>query len=191
MISCSLKCILVVGFAVTFAIACSNKPEKLVEQEDKILAGEKEPGKSEAFSQQLHGVKYTQSQDGKPQWDLVADSVNQAIDGPAKLKGVKITYYANDGKIIVLTADTGMYEASTRDVSLEGNVIVNTSDGNHLNTQALKWDQKSGTLKGEGDVTMTRGDSVLRGKGFDLSPKSETINIYEASGTVRQKEMNL
>ena len=192
MISRSLKPIFLMGLAVMFAIvSCSSKPEKLVEQEDKILAGEKEPAKSADFSQELSGVKYTQSRDGKPQWELVANGVHQVADGPAKLMGVKLTYYAEDGKIIVLTADTGVYEDSTRNVTLEGNVVVNTSDGNHLDTHALQWNQKSETLKGEGDVTMTRGGSVIRGKGFELSPKSETINIYEVSGTVRQKEMNL
>lgn len=192
MISHLLRPVIFAGLAVAFAIAsCSNKPEKLVDQEDKILAGEKEPAKAADFSQELHGVKYTQSRDGKTQWELVANSVHQVADGPAKLMGVKITYYADDGKIVVLTADTGAYEASTRNISLEGNVVVNTSDGNHLNTDALKWSQKSETLNGEGDVTMTRGGSVIRGKGFELSPESETINIYEASGTVRQKEMNL
>jgi LPS export ABC transporter protein LptC len=104
---------------------------------------------------------------------------------------VKLTYYAEDGRVVTLTADSGSYEDATRNVTLQGNVVVNTSDGNHVDTDAIAWNQKSGILKGKGEVRITRGDSIIRGKGFELSPENETVNIYNVTGIIHKKEMNL
>lgn len=173
-------------------VACSSKPEKLVPPEDEARSSSaEEPEKPLGLAQELRDVRYSQSKEGRLQWEMVASAVEQTLDGPTKLENVKITYYSDDGRVTVLTADSGQYEDSTRNAALRGNVVVTTSDGNRLKTEALTWNQQSELLEGEGDVTMTRGESIIKGKKFELSPEDETFKIYNVEGTVHEEDMNL
>lgn len=172
-------------------VSCSNKPEKLVPPEDARPSSVEETEKPVGLAQELRDVRYSQSKEGRLQWEMVASAVEQTLDGPTNLENVKITYYSDDGRVTVLTADSGLYEDSTRNAALRGNVVVTTSDGNSLRTDALTWNQQSELLEGEGDVTMTRGESIIKGKKFELSPEDETFKIYNVEGTVHEKDMNV
>jgi LPS export ABC transporter protein LptC len=172
-------------------VSCSSKPEKLVPPEDDArLSSVEEAERPVELVQELRDVRYSQSKEGGLQWEMVASSVEQTADGPTNLENVKITYYSDDGRVTVLTADSGLYEDSTRNAALRGNVVVMTSDGNSLRTDALTWNQQSELLEGEGYVTMTRGESVIKGRKFELSPEDETFRIYNVEGTVHQEDMN-
>jgi len=186
---------LILFLAVLSLISCSNKPEKLAPEADnnartdEHIAGS--TGESADITQELHGVKYSESKEGRLQWELVAESVRQSGDGPTDLEDVTITYYSDDGRITVLTADSGQYESVERNAVLRGNVIVKTSDGNSLMTEAIKWNQQAETLRSEDEVIMQRGGSMLKGSGFELSPYLETFRIYNVEGTIRQGDMDL
>ncbi len=193
MVSFLLRTVSLVGAVSLLAlVSCSDKPEKLVPPEPEApLSSVEEAEGPVGLAQELRDVRYSQSKEGRLQWELVASTVEQAADGPTSLEKVKITYYSDDGRVTVLTADSGLYENTTHNAALRGNVVVTTSDGNNLRTDALKWNQKAELLEGEGDVVMTRGGSVLKGKKFELSPEDETFRIYNVEGTVQHEDMNL
>jgi LPS export ABC transporter protein LptC len=107
------------------------------------------------------------------------------------LQSVEITYYGDDGRRTVVTADVGLYDVAGRNATLRGNVIVETSDGGRVETSAVHWDQDEEKLSGAGEVIITRGDSIIRGKGFELLPENETLKILEVTGIVREGDMNL
>lgn len=177
---------------VVLALAsCSDEPKKLAP----IATLEKPTAESKSslpdIAQQLHQVRYTQSKGEKLQWELQADQVDQTLDGPTNLNKVKITYYSDDGKVTILTADSGQYNTVTRDAALQGNVVVEVSDGSKMTTEALKWSQSEELLRGEGDVTMIRGDSIVEGVGFELSPNLETFEMFSVKGIIRQGDVEL
>jgi LPS export ABC transporter protein LptC len=193
MIMKSLSRVLFVVFSGFFLLdtSCSKKPEKLVIEEESVGPKEKQAAQPAGLAQHLQDVRYSQSKGGRLQWELAAKSVEQAGDGPTRLEEVKATYYSDDGRVTVVTADSGMYNAATGNANLQGNVTVATSDGNRVTTDALVWNQAKELLKGEGVVTMSRGNSVIKGRGFELSPEAETFKIYKVEGTIHQGDMNL
>lgn len=188
-----LRSVSLVGAVSLLAlVSCSGKPDKLVPPE----ATAPSPAVEEAeepvgLTQELRDVRYSQSKEGRLQWEMVASSVEQTAGGPTNLEDVKITYHSDDGRVVVLTADSALYEDATRNAVLRGNVVVTTSDGNSLRTDALTWNQQSELLEGEGYVTMTRGESVIKGRKFELSPEAETFRIFNVEGTIHQEDMNL
>jgi LPS export ABC transporter protein LptC len=111
--------------------------------------------------------------------------------GRTNLESVEITYYSDDGRVTVLTAESALYDENARNATLRGNVIVKTSDGGSLSTDSLEWDQEKEILRGEGKVRITRGGSIINGKGFELSPTDETFRIYEVGGTIHQGDWDL
>jgi LPS export ABC transporter protein LptC len=177
------------GIAATF-VACGRAPEKLVVEPDSETASTGKPNLAD-LAQELKDIKYTQSKDGKTEWELQAQGVQQALDGPTELQRVQITYYADDARVTVVTAETGIYETKTHDAELRGNVVVTTSDGATFSTDSLKWDQANGLLSGQGEVRITRGGSTILGKGFQLAPDAESVTLFQVEGVIRQGEMKL
>ena len=184
--------LLLIFVAAVFAlISCGGKPEKLTNGADGDDNRMESVGEAADIAQELRGVKYSESKEGRLQWELVAETVKQADEGPTDLEDVKITYYSDDGRVTVLTADTGRYEGAERNAVLRGNVVVRTSDGSSLMTEAIRWNQQAEMLKSEDDVIMRRGDSTIEGKGFELSPGLETFRIFNVGGTIRQGDVDL
>ncbi len=171
--------------------SCSDEPEKLALPSTAERVPEQETGVSLEISQELQDVRYIQSKGGRLQWELVAKSVEQMMEGPTKLNDVRMTYYAEDGGTVVVTGDSGVYEPDTRNALLRGNVVVETSDGRRMRADVLKWDQEAGTLDGEGNVRITSGGSIIKGKRFHLLPELETFKIYQVEGIVHKEDMDL
>jgi LPS export ABC transporter protein LptC len=176
--------------AIVVLVSCGGKPERLAVEPDAGDPGRYAVEPSPRVSQELQGVTYSHSKGGSLQWELEAKSVAQVMDGPTGLEEVKITYYSDDGRVVVLVADSGEYEHSTRNATLRGNVVVTTSSGDSLKTDVLYWNQQEERLRGEGRVTMSRGHSILNGSGFELFPEIETITIYDVDGIIRQGDVN-
>lgn len=181
--------VIVCGLAVVLA-ACGRRPEKLVAEPESETSSTEKVGHAD-LARELSDIKYSQSKNGKVEWELQATGVQQALDGPTVLQQVKITYYSTDGRITVVTADSGTYDTKTKDAQLQGNVVVTTSDGATLATDSIKWDQGAGLLTGPGDVKITRSDSIIEGKGFQLSPEAETATLFQVKGVIRRGEMKL
>jgi LPS export ABC transporter protein LptC len=178
--------------AATLApVSCSDKPEKLAVEAEAEKPAEKKNASPTEFAQELQGVTYSQSKGDRLQWELVAKSIEQVMDGPTNLKDVKVTYYSDDGKVTVLTADEASYEDATRNTTLHGNVVITRSDDSTLSTDFLKWHQEEEMLRGEGSVMIERGESIIKGKGFELSPTRETFNIFHVEGIIHQGDMEL
>ncbi|MBI5116255.1 LPS export ABC transporter periplasmic protein LptC [Candidatus Poribacteria bacterium] len=171
------------------SVSCDRKPEKLVpEKETEELPRQAE--EPAGLAQQLQDVRYSQTKDGRLQWELTAKSVQQVIEGPTSMQNVTMTYYAADGKATVLTADSGAYDSASNNAALRGNILVKTSDGGSVRTDVLEWNQKAGVLRGLGEVTITKGHTVIQGKGFELSPELETFKMYHVKGTIHRGDVN-
>lgn len=178
--------------AASLALAsCSDKPEKLAAGDEGNEPSPKKAVPLVKIVQQLEDVRYSQSKGDKLQWKLEARTVEQSMRGRTNLESVEITYYSDDGRVTVLTAESALYDENARNATLRGNVIVKTSDGGSLSTDSLKWDQEKEILQGEGKVRITRGGSIINGKGFELSPADETFRIYEVGGTIHQGDWDL
>ncbi len=179
-----------IGVIVLFA-SCGNKPEKLTTDASFEEPTEEDLDPSVKVAQELKGVRYSQSKGDRLQWELVAESARLVENGPASLERVGITYFSDDGKVISLSADEGMYDDNTRDATVRGNVVVTSSDHRTLRTDLLKWNQQEEKLKGEGAVTITQGNTIIKGTGFEVVPAKETFTIFNVEGVIHQDDMRL
>jgi len=181
-------------FVLTAALApvsCSDKPEKLTAHDSFEEPETTHPAPPLEVTQELQDVRYSQNKGNKLQWQLVARTVAQTADGPINLESVEITYYGDDDRVTVITADTGLYDGDGRNAMLRGNVTVTISDGGRVETAEVLWDQEAQTLSGDGEVAITRGGSTIRGKGFELLTETETVRIYRVDGVIQRGEMGL
>jgi LPS export ABC transporter protein LptC len=171
--------------------SCSDKPEKLALRSEAEKAAEGATSPPVEVAQQLHGVRLSQSKGDKLLWKLEAKAVEQVAEGPIHLRDVIITYYSDGGRVTVVTADTALYDEAARNARLEGNVHVQTSDGSTVETTAVQWDQDTQIITGDGEVTISKGDSTITGKGFELRPSAESFKIHQVAGEVHKGDANL
>ncbi len=177
--------------AVFFQISCGYKPEKLSGDAGGEGTIPKAASPLIEIAQSLENVRFSQSKGDKLLWKLEAKAVEQAADGPIGLERVEITYYSDDSRVTVLTADTGLYDGAGRNAALSGNVTVNTSDGGRVETSEINWDQERELLTGKGEVTISRGASSITGTGFELHPTEETFNIHQVGGVIYRGDADL
>lgn len=177
--------------AAFISVSCGGKPERLV-VETRAEGPEHEPASPLVeIVQQLEDVRFSQSRGDRLLWKLEAKAVEQVMDGPMSLERVEITYYSDDGRVTILTADAGLYNDAGHSAALKGNVTVNTSDGGRVETAAIEWNQEEQTLTGEGEVTISRGASTITGTGFELYTSEETFRIYQVGGIIHKGDVNL
>jgi len=112
---------------------------------------------------------------GKKTWDLAgrtADIFGDII----KLKDIIGNLYGED-EDIRLTADRGDFNKKDGKVHLEQNVVVTTSSGARLLTEALDWDRKNQTVATSKVVNIAKENIVAVAQGATGKPQLNSVTL--------------
>ncbi|MCG6910781.1 MAG: LPS export ABC transporter periplasmic protein LptC [Deltaproteobacteria bacterium] len=70
-------------------------------------------------------VHHTATRDGVREWTLTADSADYMdSENQAFLNNLEVVFYMKDGDAITVHADRGYLKTDTKDIKVEGNVVV-------------------------------------------------------------------
>ncbi len=117
---------------------------------------------------------------GKKIWELTAESTTVNVDNEDILMNVLTGhFYAEDGRIVTITADKGAYSHGSRDIWVTGNVKVTTSDGAELTADEFHWSAKEEKLTAKGNAKATKEDMKLTA---DEIESTDGFNIVKAKG---------
>ena len=100
--------------------------------------------------EEKNGVKLFELDSGK----MIVDAATQN----AEIENIHGKFYQADGKFIELTAKHGTYNRQTGDVHVEGDVVVNDSEGAKLTSGTLDWLGKEEILVATGNVQISKDD---------------------------------
>ena len=79
------------------------------------------------------GNTISEEKDGHKIWELTAEHIEIDTDSKdAKLEKLQGHFYAKDGRVVAINADSGSYSNATKDIALTGNVSIENSDGAKL-----------------------------------------------------------
>ncbi|MFO8183457.1 MAG: LPS export ABC transporter periplasmic protein LptC [Candidatus Aegiribacteria sp.] len=140
-----------------------------------------------------------QSLGGSRSWRLLSDMALY-IEGDSllELTGVHLTFFEEDVPTTILTGDSGRVELSTGLMRVWGDVVADTEDGRHLETQEMIWDDDMEIFHSDCLVVLTIPDSaghtVLSGRGVDLDTglgAVEGVDIEEDFTAVYSGELDL
>ena len=82
----------------------------------------------------------SEEKDGVKIWDLTADHIDVDIDTRnAEMTGITGHFYQQDGRSAEVKADHASYDNTSKDIEIDGNVIITTSDGAELTSDQLLW----------------------------------------------------
>jgi LPS export ABC transporter protein LptC len=138
---------------------------RLMEDRDVFIEGVKD-----AAVISVQKIMQTATRDGAKEWDLEAASGRYlAGANQAELEQLQVTFHLGDGSTVNLTADTGILQTDTKDMRVEGNVVV-VSGSYRLTTQSLHYNYKERLLH-------TQDVVVIKGENAELSAASLKVEL--------------
>lgn len=113
---------------------------------------------------EYEGNTIVEEQDGKVIWELTCDKMRiDTITQNIELDGVKGKFYQykdEDETIWELTAKTGVYYQTSKNIMVEGEVDITNSEDSQLLTDKLEWFAEQGLLSAAGDVKIKNKDGA-------------------------------
>lgn len=79
-----------------------------------------------------------------------------------ELTGLSGKFYEEDGRIVSVTADHGSYKSDTKDIQVDGNVAIETTDGAALSCGKLLWTEAEGKLTAAEGASIQQDDMQAR-----------------------------
>jgi LPS export ABC transporter protein LptC len=132
----------------------------------------------------MSGVQFEQSRHGVREWFLTARrlySLENDVD--MELEDVNARFYGTDGKNeeTNISSRKARYNTDTRELSLQGNVIVQNQQGYEMETESLKYVPADKAIR-------TTSSVRIKGKNIEVSGKRLLYNTvtgnYSLTGNV-------
>ena len=126
---------------------------------------------------QIKEVHINETLDGNLRWTLNADHA-EVYDqrGITVMRKVVIQVFSRDGAWTV-TSDEGTLENTKRDVTLNGDVVIRSSDGLEMRTPTLGWHNEGRTLHTDDPVEIRRDGTTITGQGLAVHMQEETAAL--------------
>jgi LPS export ABC transporter protein LptC len=104
-----------------------------------------------------------ETKNGKKVWELTADSMIYDKERDVDVvKGIKGTFYQEDGTSMTVTADEGEVYLKNKMVVLTKNPKGVTSDNATLNAEKVTWDNEKQHVIADGKVVITKDDVIAK-----------------------------
>jgi LPS export ABC transporter protein LptC len=127
---------------------------------------------------QFSGSSIVEEQNGKRLWELAAGTIE--VDPATKLvyfKDLKGIFYQDKGGKIDLTAQEAVMDPKTRDITMQGNILVVASDGATFSAPQARWAGLDRRFFGSGGITMTRDDMVMTGETIETDANIDKVKV--------------
>jgi LPS export ABC transporter protein LptC len=126
----------------------------------------------------IQGFRHSASQDGRKQWTLEADSAHLHVDpSEARLVNVKARFFPENGETVDLTADRGLLELTSNNISATGNVVIVTPEYT-IQTENLHYDHQSHMIQSGTRVTVTGPSFRLTAGKMDYNIRTGEIKCW-------------
>lgn len=115
--------------------------------------------------------------DGRKQWEVLGKTANLAAE-VIELMDITATAYGDEVNA-TLTAREGTFDRQARNVYLERDVKVVTTEGTTLTTQSLTWDSERQVAATDDWTTVQRDTLTVQGQGAVGSPSLKRVRFHE------------
>ncbi|WP_224491611.1 LPS export ABC transporter periplasmic protein LptC [Robertkochia flava] len=116
------------------------------------------------------------------------DFTNQDFPYQEFPEGVRVDYFSETGDTSTVTANYGVIYSNTKLIDLQGDVNLITSDGKHLQSPQLYFDQVNNWIFTEKDFEFTSQDYDMTGTGIDFNKDFTQVRFRGKKGSAVLKE---
>jgi LPS export ABC transporter protein LptC len=143
----------------------------------KALTNEKK-----SIEQKMQGVHLLENDKDKKGWELFAEEATGSKEEQWILKKVKVRFYSDEMSSFTVTGDVGEVDGKSKDMTIRGNVVTESSNGYLFETSELRYQASQKKLYSEDGVNM-RGPDDKNGKGLTLT--GQGLEIYVADSKIK------
>lgn len=125
----------------------------------------------------MRSFEHTATRDGKTQWYLEAESASLMGKKKLVLKAPAVVFYRKNGRKIHLTAENGVLNKTTNNITMSGNVVART-DGYRFEADSAVYDHNRRFLNSKTPVKIisNRGELVADTMSYDLGTNRAIFN---------------
>lgn len=110
---------------------------------------------------------------GKIVWELTSETMMMDVDTKdVEMENLTGKFYGDDGRVATLTAKHGAYKDGAKDITIDTDVSVTTTDGAALTCDKLTWNDTEGKLTADGSAYIKHEDMEAR------ADKIESTNLF-------------
>lgn len=193
-----VKILLGVGFLALVVQIVLIAPSRVTDSGDASAPKNEKPNDLSAgqdIDQSMRGIHMIETQDGNKEWELWS---KQATSLKAKellrLDEPKSIFYADSGTTFTVTGTRGMVRVKTKDMNVEGDVIMRSSNGYTFRTDSLEYNSNERMLATEAPVVVTgpreKGKSGLRLTGFGMRSSVTAGTMEVLNQVVAERELD-
>jgi LPS export ABC transporter protein LptC len=137
------------------------------------------PSASDLPSEEVRDFSLEESNEGQLEWILHSGyAASYAQRGVIEAKDVAIDFFDDKGKTYShLTAREGIVHRPSNDMEAKGQVVVTTTDGVRIQTDALRFLNGERKIVSDSFVRLTRHGDVVTGVGFESDPSLEHFTL--------------
>jgi LPS export ABC transporter protein LptC len=122
----------------------------------------------------------TEEKEGVILWELEAKIAQSYRKGKRTLlENLRVTLHSQDGRIVTLRGDRGRIDERTRDMEVDGGVVVTSSDGLSLRTDSLQYSHSRREITTDAPVRIEGKGVRISGVGLVMDLATERISILE------------
>ena len=171
-------------FAVLMVEVLVFSPKEIASPEDIQAKSSQNEAPEEQF---MRGASLVETSEGRKEWELRADEAKGSKEkGYMALKKVNAKFFSkNDGTFFTVTGEKGSVWLNTKDMEVQGNVVIHSSNGHIFKTNSVYYKSDAKALRTNDPVTMVGpGDQNgsrlnLVGRGLFASIEDGFIDIQE------------
>lgn len=132
-----------------------------------------QPLETESKTMTYEGNTIKSEKNGKVVWELTSETMTMDVDTKdVALENLTGKFYGDDGRVATMTAKHGAYKDGAKDITVDTDVNVTTTDGAALTCDKLTWDDNEGKLTADGHVYIQHEDMKA------TADKIESTNLF-------------
>lgn len=132
---------------------------------------------------EYEGNTISEEKNGKKIWEITADRmVMDSVAQTAEIENLQGKFFQEDGKVLEISGKKGVYNQQTKDVHVEGEVVLLDGDGAKLMSKNLDWTSADEVLTASDEVQIFREDVRAYG---DSASSTDGFNHFFMKGNVR------
>ena len=126
----------------------------------------------------LQEINFVQVKDGVKLWELKAEAVTyQQPQNLISFKKVTLTYYPKGESPVTLVGNLGKLDTQKKDVFIEGEVVISTSDGYELKAPSLQYEDEKREVSTDKDFTFKGPNIFLDGQGMTMNLDTQKVYV--------------
>lgn len=128
----------------------------------------------------LRRIHYTETRDGVRRWTLEADSAQHDVGaGVTRIENIRVAFHpeGGSGTDTTMTAREGTVKIEEGELSVRGNVVVQSPDGYTVETESLRYREAERQIRTSDPVRLLSEGMEMTGTGMILNIHEQTFTL--------------